>query len=169
MLWNAGNKPHHILCSQYSYTHANSVVPIFVPVHIQHRSCSVRYLMCYVPLGWQVFVGDEVVDESRLALKPLNHITLAHLAYIKPVVCQTGYAYSLLKQLSRLVWPPPDMSCVVWTGYNLDTVICMPLHLQSCLEQDMMMVTVINSLIPISGPLCYIPLVVISGQHSVNV
>ena len=36
MLWN----PHHILCSQYSYTHANDLIPLSIPTYIYHRPCS---------------------------------------------------------------------------------------------------------------------------------
>ena len=43
--------PHHILCSRYSYTRANNLIPISIPFHIHCRSCSVMYMyMCSLNL-----------------------------------------------------------------------------------------------------------------------
>ena len=47
-VWNAGN---HILCSRYSYTRTNNLIPISVPFYIHHGSCSIMYMyMCSLNL-----------------------------------------------------------------------------------------------------------------------
>ena len=49
--------PHHILCSQCSYTHANYLIPISISIHIHHTSCSVMYMCSWT---WWIWIGTDI-------------------------------------------------------------------------------------------------------------